>query len=72
MKILVNEDTKELNLIKNDGTVVSTYSYKNVIKDDFTIDELKADIDGFNITLSRQPEFDNIKDLAPVLKIHNW
>lgn len=72
MRITVNEDTKELNLVKEDGTVISTYSYKNVIKDDFTVEDMKADLESFNVTLARQPEFDNIKDLAPVLKIHNW
>lgn len=72
MKITINEDKKELSLVKNDGTIISSYSYKNSINDDFTIDNLKEDINKFNITLSRQEEFDNIKDLSNVIKIHNW
>ena len=73
MKIQLNETKKELELIKNDGTVISTYSYKNVINDtDFTIDDLKRNNDKFNKTLSLYDEFNSIKDLAQVLKVHNF
>ena len=34
--------------------------------------KFKEEIDNFNITLEQQEEFDNIKDLAVAVKIHNW
>lgn len=74
MKIIVDEIKKELRLVKKDGTIISDYSYKKALegKDALTIEELKEDIAGFNETLEQQEEFDNIKDLLPILKIHNW
>jgi len=72
MKILIDEIKKELQLVKNDGTVISTYSYKNVITEDFTLEDLKRNNEDFNKTLAQQEEFDSIKDLAPILKIHNF
>ena len=72
MKILLDETTKEGILVKNDGTEVSRYSFKNLLDDDFTFEDFKQEIDEFNITLARQEEFTNIKDLATSIKIHNW
>ena len=72
MKIILDEVKKEGVLIKNDGTEVSRYPYKGVLSEDFTLEDLKKDLEGFNITLGRQEEFDNIKELSTVIKIHNW
>jgi hypothetical protein len=72
MKILLDETTKEGILVKNDGTEVSRYSFKNLLDDDFTFEDLKREIDEFNITLAQQEEFTNIKDLATSIKLHNW
>lgn len=72
MKILLDETTKEGILVKNDGTEVSRYSFKNLLDDDFTFEDFKQEIDEFNRTLAQQEEFTNIKDLATAIKIHNW
>ena len=72
MKIILDEILKEGVLIKKDGTEISRYSYKNLVKGDYTFEEFKEEIDNFNITLEQQEEFDNIKDLAVAVKIHNW
>ena len=72
MKIILDEIKKEGVLVKEDGTEVSRYSYKNLINDGFTLEDLKKDIVEFNKTLSMQEEFDNIKGLSNALKIHNW
>ena len=72
MKIVLDEVKKEGVLVKNDGTEVSRYSYKNLIGDDFTLEDFKKDLEGFNVTLGQQEEFDNIKDLSTSIKIHNW
>ena len=72
MKIILDEAKKDGVLVKNDGTEVSRYSYKNVLDENFTIDDLKKDIEGFNVTLGQQEEFDDIKELARSIKIHNW
>lgn len=72
MKIILDEILKEGVLIKKDGTEISRYSYKNLVKGDYTFEEFKKEIDNFNTTLEQQEEFDNIKDLAVAVKIHNW
>ena len=72
MKIILDETLKEGVLVKKDGTEISRYSYKNLIKGDYTFEEFKEEIDKFNITLEQQEEFDNIKDLTVAVKIHNW
>lgn len=72
MKILLDETTKEGILIKNDGTEVSRYSFKNLLDDDFTFEDFKREIDEFNITLAQQEEFTNIKELSTSIKIHSW
>lgn len=72
MKIVLNEVTKNGELTKEDGTIISTYSFKNLINNEFTIDDLKRDIEGFNATLAQYPEFDKISELAPIVNIHNF
>ena len=72
MKIILDENKKEGVLVKNDGTEVSRYSYKNLISDEFTIEDFKKDINGFNQTLAKQEEFDNIKSMAKFVSIHNF
>ena len=72
MKIILDEVKKDGVLVKNDGTEVSRYSYKNIIGENFTFEDLKKDIEGFNVTLGQQEEFDDIKELAHAIKIHNW
>ena len=72
MKILLDETTKEGILVKNDGTEVSRYSFKNLLDDDFTFEDFKKEIDSFNVTLAQQEEFTNIKELSASIKIHNW
>ena len=72
MKIVLDEVKKDGVLVKNDGTEVSRYSYKNLINEEFTFEDFKKDIDGFNVTLGQQEEFDDIKELSTYLKIHNF
>ena len=72
MKIILDENKKEGVLIKNDGTEVSRYSYKNLVNENFTLEEFKKDIEGFNQTLEKQEEFDDIKEMAQYLTIHNF
>ena len=72
MKIILDEVKKDGVLLKEDGTEVSRYSYKNLIGDDFTIEDLRKDIEGFNVTLGQQEEFDDIRVLSDYIKIHNW
>ena len=72
MKIIIDEVKKDGVLIKNDGTEISRYPYKNLIDEEFTLEDFKKDIENFNITLGQQEEFDNIKELSNSLKIHNW
>ena len=72
MKIILDEVKKDGVLVKEDGTEVSRYSYKNLIKDGFTFEEFKKDIEEFNVTLGQQEEFDDIKELARVNTIHSW
>ena len=72
MKIILDEVKKDGVLVKNDGTEVSRYSYKNVLNENLTIEDLKKDIEGFNVTLGQQEEFDDIKVMSNYLKIHNW
>ena len=54
MKIILDEVKKDGVLVKNDGTEISRYSYKNLISKDFTFEEFQKDIDGFNVTLGKQ------------------
>ena len=57
MKIVLDETTKEGILLKNDGTEVSRYSFKNLIDDSFSFEDFKKEIDAFNITLGQQKEY---------------
>ena len=72
MKIILDEARKEGVLVKDDGTEFSRYTYKNLIKDGFTLEDLKNDVAEFNVTLGQQEEFKNIKELARVNNIHSW
>lgn len=75
MKIILDTNKKDGVLIKEnkDGIKeISRYSYKNLITDDFTLEQLQKDIDGFNKTLSKQEDFDDIRKMADYLKIHNF
>jgi hypothetical protein len=72
MKIIIDEVKKDGVLVKNDGTEISRYPYKNLIDEEFTLEDFKKEIENFNITVGQQEEFDNIKELAKSSKIHNW
>lgn len=72
MKIIINENTKESILVNKEGKEVSRYSYKNIINENFTFDDFKKETDRFNETLEKQEEFDDIKELSKVIKIHNF
>ena len=72
MKIIIDEVKKDGVLVKNDGTEISRYSYKNLINEEFTLEDFKKDIENFNVTLEQQEEFDNIKELSNCVKIHSW
>ncbi len=72
MKIVLDEKTKNATLVKNDGTVISEYSFKRLITDEFTFEEFKKDIDNFNKTLSVMDEFDDIKSLSKAISLHNF
>ena len=72
MKIILDKNTKEGILVKNDGTEISKYSFKNLINKDFTFEQFESDIESFNKTLAMQEEFDNIKDLRKIVNLHNW
>lgn len=72
MKIILDEVKKDGVLVKNDGTEVSRYSYKNLVNEDFTLEELKEELSRFNVTLGQQEEFDDIKELSHAVKIHSW
>ena len=71
-KIVLDEKTKNATLVKNDGTVISEYSFKRLITDEFTFEEFKKDIDKFNKTLSVMDEFDDIKSLSKAISLHNF
>lgn len=70
MKIIIDEYKKEGVLIKNDGTEISRYTYKNVFKTPEDVEKMKKDIEKFNITLGKQEEFDDIKELSTSIKLH--
>lgn len=72
MRIILDEMRKEGVLVKSDGTEISRYPYKNLINEEFTLEEFKTDIERFNITLGQQEDFDNIKDLSVAINLHNW
>ena len=72
MKIILDESKKDGVLLKNDGTEVSRYSYKNIINDKFTFEMFKKDIESFNKTLAMQKEFDDISGMKHCVTIHNF
>ena len=74
MKIILDEVKKDGVLINKNGEEVSRYSYKNIINDSYTLEDLKKDLDGFNVTLGQQAEFDakDLKKLSEAKNIHNW
>lgn len=73
MKIILDEIKMDGVLLNDEGKEVSRYSYKGILKDGFTFEDLKNDIEKFNVeTLSKQDEFESIKDLSESISIHNW
>lgn len=64
MKIELDETLKLAKLVKKDGKVISTYSYKNIQKDNFTYNDFKIEIERFNNFLEKQKDFDSIKELS--------
>lgn len=73
MKIILDEIKMDGVLLNNEGKEISRYSYKGILKDGFTFEDLKNDIEKFNTeTLSKQDEFESIKDLSESISIHNW
>lgn len=74
MKIVLDEVKKDGVLINNKGEEISRYSYKNIINDSYTLEDLKKDLDGFNVTLGKQAEFDakDLRKLSEAKNIHNW
>lgn len=72
MKIVLDEIKKLARLEKNDGTIISTYSFKNLITEEYTIEDFRKDNFDFNKTLEKQEEFDNIKDLRPIIALHDF
>lgn len=73
MKIILDEIKMDGVLLNNEGKEISRYSYKGILKDGFTFEDLKNDIEKFNVeTLGKQDEFETIKDLSQSISIHNW
>ena len=75
MKIILDTNKKDGVLVKENGDEVeeiSRYTYKNIITEEFTLEDLQKDIDGFNKTLAKQQDFDDIEILKHYLKIHKF
>lgn len=72
MKIVLDVAKKDGVLLKRDGTEISRYSFKNLLKDDFTFEEFQKDIENFNNTLAQHEDFDDIKKLGELVKLHKW
>ena len=67
MKIILNKQTKMAELTKKDGTIISTYSYKNMIRggDKYENEQdFEKDINEFNDYLADKDDFDNIRGLS--------
>jgi ATP-dependent phosphoenolpyruvate carboxykinase len=67
MKIILNKQTKMAELTKKDGTIISTYSYKNMIKGGnkyASEEDFEKDINEFNDYLSDKDDFDDIRGLS--------
>ena len=73
MKIILDEIKMDGVLLNNEGKEISRYSYKGILKDGFTFEDLKNDIEKFNTeTLGKQDEFETIKGMSESVSIHNW
>lgn len=72
MEIRLNKALKLMELVKKDGTVISSYSYKSVKKDNFSYEDFFEVIDKFNAYLSEQPDFDRIQDLLPYVNAFDF
>lgn len=72
MKIVLDEAKKDAVLLKRDGTEISRYSFKNLLKDGFTFEEFQKDIEDFNSTLAQHEDFDDMKQLGELVKLHKW
>ena len=67
MKIVLNKQTKMAELTKRDGTIISTYSYKNMITggDKYASEaDFEKDINEFNDYLADKDDFDDIRGLT--------
>lgn len=72
MHIKLDNNKKLASLVKKDGTVISTYSFKRVLSDTFTYEILEAEINRFNTFLEKQEEFDNIKGLSQYVNLFDF
>lgn len=73
MKIILDEIKMDGVLLNNEGKEISRYPYKGILKDGFTFEDLKNDIEKFNTeTLGKQDEFETIKGIQECVSIHNW
>lgn len=72
MKIVLDVAKKDGVLLKRDGTEISRYSFKNLLKDGFTFEEFQKDIENFNSTLAQHEDFDDMKKLGELVKLHKW
>ena len=69
-----NEENTKLDILKESDPKKYNDEVENLIWSTNEERNLstKRDIEKFNVTLGQQAEFDNIKDLANVVTIHNW
>ena len=73
MKVILDENKQIASLVKNDGTVVSENTFKNLIKNKCSLEYFKEKVNAFNEqTLLKQEEFDNIEELSKYIQIHNF
>lgn len=73
MKIILDENRQIASLVKNDGTVISTNTFKNLIKNKCSLEYFREKVNKFNEeTLSKQEEFDDIEKLGEYIQIHNF
>lgn len=72
MHIKLDNNKKLASLVKKDGTVISTYSFKRILSDTFTYEVLEAEINRFNTFLEKQEEFDNIKGLSQYVNLFDF
>lgn len=72
MEIRLDKALKLMKLVKKDGTVISTYPYKSVKKDNFSYEDFFKVITKFNEYLKEQPDFDKIQDLLPYVNAFDF